>query len=83
MILVTVVIIYNLLIGVLTNVLLILLILIIILLLMIFRKRYIFKGLAIVNKIILPSLIRKDLSKLKGYEKLIFGYRYWVTKNSL
>jgi hypothetical protein len=61
----------------------ILLILIIILLLMIFRKRYIFKGLAIVNKIILPSLVRKDLSKLKGYEKLIFGYRYWVTKNSL
>jgi len=61
----------------------ILLILQIILLLMIFRKKYIFKGLAIINKIILPSLIRKDLSKLKSYEKLIFGYRYWVTKNSL
>ena len=50
---------------------------------MLFRKKYIFKGLAIINKVILPSLIRKDLSKLKGYEKLIFGYRYWVTKNSL
>ena len=61
----------------------ILFILLIILLLMIFRKKYIFKGLAIINKVILPSLIRKDLSKLKGYEKLIFGYRYWVTKNSL
>ena len=61
----------------------ILLILQIILLLMIFRKKYIFKGLAIINKIILPSLIRKDLSKLKSYEKLILGYRYWVTKNSL
>jgi len=60
-----------------------LLILLITLLLMILRKKYIFKGLAIVNKIILPSLISKDLSKLKGYEKLIFGYRYWVTKNSL
>jgi len=60
-----------------------LLILLITLLLMIFRKKYIFKGLAIVNKIILPSLISKDLSKLKGYEKLIFGYRCWVTKNSL
>ena len=59
------------------------LILQIILLLMIFRKKYIFKGLAIINKVFLPSLIRKDLSKLKGYEKLIFGYRYWVTKNSL
>tara|TARA_B110000444_G_scaffold244005_1_gene263028 strand:+ start:235 stop:462 length:228 start_codon:yes stop_codon:yes gene_type:complete len=61
----------------------ILLILIVILVLMIFRKQDIFKGLAIVNKTILPSLISKDLSKLKGYEKLIFGYRYWVTKNSL
>jgi hypothetical protein len=61
----------------------ILLILLIILLLMLFRRKYIFKGLAIINKIIFPSLIRKDLSKLKGYEKLIFGYRYWVTKNSL
>jgi hypothetical protein len=61
----------------------ILLILLIILLLMLFRKKYIFKGLAIINKVIFPSLIRKDLSKLKGYKKLIFGYRYWVTKNSL
>ena len=61
----------------------IILILLIILLLMMFRKKYIFKGLAIINKVILPSLIRKDLSKLKDYEKLIFGYRYWVTKNSL
>ena len=61
----------------------ILLILLVILLLMVFRKKYIFKGLAVINKVILPSLIRKDLSKLKSYEKLIFGYRYWVTKNSL
>jgi hypothetical protein len=61
----------------------ILLILIITLLLMIFQKKYIFKGLTIINKVILPSLILKDLSKLKVYEKLIFGYRYWVTKNSL
>jgi len=61
----------------------ILLILLVILLLMVFRKKYIFKGLAVINKVILPSLIRKDLSKLKVYEKLIFGYRYWVTKNSL
>jgi len=61
----------------------ILLSLIITLLLMIFRKKYIFKGLAIINKVTLPSLIAKDLSKLKSYEKLILGYRYWVTKNSL
>jgi len=50
---------------------------------MIFRKKYIFKVLSALNKIVLPSLITKDLSKLKGYEKLILGYRYWVIKNSL
>ena len=62
---------------------LILLILLVIFLLIIWCKKYIFKGLAVFNKIVLPSLINKDLSKLKGYEKLILGYRYWVTKNSL
>jgi len=65
------------------NKLTILSIILIILLLIIFQKKYVFKRLAIINKVILPSLIKKDLSKLKGYEKLIFGYRYWVTKNSL
>ena len=48
-----------------------------------FRKQYIFKVLAIINKVILPSLIAKDLTKLKRYERLILGFRYWVTKNSL
>ena len=61
----------------------ILLILLITLLLMLFRKKYIFKGLAIINKVIIPSLIKKDLSKPKSYEKLILAYRYWATKNSL
>jgi len=50
---------------------------------MIFQKKYIFKVLAIINKVTLPSLISKDLSKLVWYEKLILGYRYWITKNSL
>jgi len=57
-------------------------ILLIILLMMIFQKKYLFKGLATFNKV-LPSLYKKDISKLKGYEKLILGYRYWVTRNSL
>ena len=61
----------------------IVLLLIIILGMMMFQKKYVFKGLAALNKLIIPSLITKDLSKLKGYEKLILGYRYWVTKNSL
>ena len=63
--------------------LIILLILLIVLLLIIFFKKYTFKALAVFNKSVLPSLINKDLSNLKGYEKLILGYRYWVTKNSL
>lgn len=61
----------------------IVLLLLIILLMMLFQKKYIFKGLAVINKMVMPSLIAKDLSKLKSYEKLILGYRYWVTKNSL
>jgi hypothetical protein len=65
------------------GIIIIVLILCIVLFMLIFQKKFIFKGLAMINKIILPSLIFKDLSKLKGYEKLIFGYRYWVTKNSL
>ena len=58
-------------------------IIILLILLIVFRNNYIFKVLAMINKVILPSLIKRDLSKLKGYEKLILGYRYWVTKNSL
>ena len=46
-------------------------------------KRIIFKILAKINKEILPSLYKKDISKLKSYEKVILGYRYWVTRNSL
>jgi hypothetical protein len=42
-----------------------------------------FKLLAKINRIILPSMINKDLSKLSSIQKLIIGYRYWVTKNAL
>ena len=42
-----------------------------------------FKLLAKINKIILPSMINKDLSKLSSIQKLIIAYRYWVTKNAL
>ena len=45
--------------------------------------RVFFKILAKVNKLIAPSLYKKDISKLKSYEKVILGFRYWVTKNSL
>ena len=57
--------------------------LLIILFMLLFQKKYIFRILAIMNKLIMPSLYRKDIAKLKNYEKIILGYRYWITKNSL
>ena len=61
----------------------IVLLLLIILLMMLFQKKYIFRGLVVINKLIMPKLYKKDITKLKNYEKVILGYRYWVTKNSL
>ena len=57
--------------------------LLIILLMMLFQKKYTFRGLAVINKLIMPKLYKKDITKFKNYEKVILGYRYWVTKNSL
>ena len=57
--------------------------LLIILFMLLFQKKYIFKALAVMNKLIMPKLYKKDITKLKNYEKVILGYRYWVTKNSL
>ena len=64
------------------DVILIILILSILLAILLNRKLF-FKILAKVNKLIIPSLYKKDIGKLKSYEKVILGYRYWVTKNSL
>jgi len=61
----------------------ILLALFILLIILTFSKKLFFRILARVNRIIFPSLYNKDLSSLKKYEKLILGYRYWITKNSL
>jgi len=61
----------------------IVLLLLIILFMLLFQKKYIFKGLAVMNKLIMPKLYKKNITKLKKYEKVILGYRYWVTKNSL
>ncbi len=43
----------------------------------------IFRVLAKVNKVILPSYKHKDLSKLTIKDKAIVGWRFWVTKNAL
>ena len=64
------------------DVILIILLLSILLAILINRKLF-FKMLAKVNKLVIPSLYKKDIGKLKSYEKVILGYRYWVTKNSL
>tara|TARA_B100001250_G_scaffold207656_1_gene178280 strand:- start:3251 stop:3478 length:228 start_codon:yes stop_codon:yes gene_type:complete len=52
-------------------------------LLIIEMRIYLFRILAKVNKRIFPSLYNKDIVRLKGYEKAILAYRFWVTRNSL
>ena len=51
--------------------------------LFLFKKKILFRFLAKLNKVILPSLYKKDMKKLKKVEMLIIAYRYWVTKNAL
>ncbi len=65
-----------------TDIILIVLGLLVLLLLLQF-KSIMFKILAKINKSILPSLYKKDITKLKSHEKVILVYRYWVTRNSL
>ncbi|WP_111706727.1 SsrA-binding protein [Lutibacter citreus] len=48
-------------------------------------KKSIFKIIAKINKIIIPSYTKKgmDLAKASKWQLAIIGYRYFVTKNSL
>ena len=46
-------------------------------------KSAIFRILAKVNKAILPSYKDKDLTKLTKTDKLIVGWRIWISKNAL
>ena len=48
-------------------------------------KKQVFKFLAKVNKILLPSYSKKqlDLSKATKLEMAILGWRWFVTKNAL
>tara|TARA_R110002012_G_scaffold252147_1_gene430361 strand:+ start:166362 stop:166541 length:180 start_codon:yes stop_codon:yes gene_type:complete len=48
-----------------------------------FMKQSFFKVLAKINKVVLPSMAKKDLTKLKKWEKAVVAFRYIVTKNSL
>lgn len=46
-------------------------------------KKALFKILVKINNAILPSLIKKDPSKLTNFQKAIVGYRYWVLTKAL
>lgn len=48
-------------------------------------KKVLFKLLAKINKLILPSFTKKrlDLSKASKYQMAIIGWRYFVTTNAL
>lgn len=46
-------------------------------------KKGLFKILAAINRAVLPSFGKKDLTKLTKVQKAIVGYRYWVTTNAL
>jgi len=48
-------------------------------------KKGVFKTLAKINKAILPSFTKRglDLAKASKFQLALFGYRLWVTKNSL
>ncbi|MGK7390229.1 MAG: hypothetical protein ACNS60_07755 [Candidatus Cyclobacteriaceae bacterium M2_1C_046] len=50
-----------------------------------FRKirKSLFQFLAAINRKILPRYSNKDLNKLSKIDKLIIGYRYYVTKNAV
>ena len=46
-------------------------------------KKTVFKVLAKINKFILPKYYKRDLTKLKKWEKAIAGWKYWVTTNAI
>ena len=48
-------------------------------------KKDVFKILARLNKVVLPSFTKKrlDLAKASKLQMAIFGYKLWVTKNAL
>jgi len=46
-------------------------------------KKGLFKILLKINKLLLPSLYKKEPTKLTPMQKAIVGYRYWVLTNAL
>ena len=46
-------------------------------------KRSAFKFLAMMNRLLLPRMSKKDLTKLSKTDRAIVAWRYWVTINAL
>lgn len=46
-------------------------------------QKSLFKLLAKLNKVLLPSLWQKDLTRLNKLQMVLTGWRIWVTKNAL
>lgn len=46
-------------------------------------KLTVFRILARINKVALPSYKDRDLTRLSKFDKAIIGWRYWITKNAL
>ncbi len=46
-------------------------------------KRNMFKFLAWINRLLLPRMSKRDITRLTGIQKGIVAYRYWVTINAL
>jgi hypothetical protein len=46
-------------------------------------KQHLFKTLARLNRLLLPSLAKKDLYRLSRWQKMLVAYRYWVTTRAL
>ena len=46
------------------------------------RKSF-FQTLAFLNRVFLPRMSKRNLLKLKKWEKAIVAWRYWVTTNAI
>jgi hypothetical protein len=46
-------------------------------------KKLFFQTLAFLNRVFLPRMSKKDLTRLKKWEKAIVAWRYWVTIHAI
>lgn len=46
-------------------------------------QRKVFLLLARLNKVLLPKFYKRDMKKLRPWEKAIIGYKLWVVKKVL